>query len=931
MNNSFVVEAVRASLGEAYLVGGTIRDSLMGIDKEVDLDFATPLLPDEVKERLQKDGYKVVDFSSRFGTIATTISRVKVEITTFRNEEYEEGSRKPDVKFISSIQEDLARRDFTINAIAHDGNEYIDPFDGQGDIVRRKIKAVGNPAERFSEDPLRILRALRFVSTLGFTLDPATYDAMYDCGHLLARLSEERVSAELDKILAGEHWVQAISLGIETKVFEYLFGVTDIDQYLDDFLESLTNYDHKALPSGRTTRWEIIILSCLASTRSTVGVNQTGKMTNLILSTLQRRLKWPAHFAEQLYENIMSETQKESLRTLEQNLEQIRPDDTRRYIVEEKIYKIKLRRAFADANFNQVSKLAKQLLETQNKNLEVRFSISGDREQSIRDSLKYYLNTLKYLCAAEWHNMATLNSAADVNAATGKIMKQRGIFDLAPFKIGESDRAVTIEDGLLMIMKILPGRVTTLSEVQVLDANKYIPRSRERLIMIKKGFMEELMFLKRPPYEPGVEKKRSKLHSKLAKVIDEIGGGERDYGYYSHVIDMYKWQALSTTSKKEFEKYFASMQEATETCRRSGGMLFPAAIRGFSVDRARCMVHLLSLEDDIEEKIKIADIIIDNYHQAGNAFERHIPRYRLLQDWLTVAQEIISADVSKVKSIRARLIKLPSYNYVDSDEEYVAEHMPEINSIRNNMKDAEALLAVIATGKTDIEIENDETRSIAKLMTYKLIDPSLALAIFKKVLQTQATQDINLEPVSLASETQLRPIGPETVEVENESMALIRQGESDKIEFKQSWSYDVSQAGVPTKEIKKSALKAIVSFMNTSGGTLLIGVSDKPEITGLENGDFKFHQKKSLTRLQLQDELKKDIDNTLHQTIGVASTLVNIDFDYYDDKSIAVLKVKPSNDTVYLENKLYVRSSASCQELQGIDFEKFLRSRAAQT
>ncbi len=193
---------------QLWLVGGALRDRLLGLESK-DIDYATDADPDEVEALLRALGATITTVGKRFGTIGVLVTSGESadwsEITTFRGDSYSAGTRWPDVTFGSTIEEDLARRDFTINALAEDAftHRRLDLYGGEADLAARLIRAVGEPALRFREDPLRILRGLRFASQLGFDIDEATFTAMQETAPLLATLSQERVTSELDKLLQG--------------------------------------------------------------------------------------------------------------------------------------------------------------------------------------------------------------------------------------------------------------------------------------------------------------------------------------------------------------------------------------------------------------------------------------------------------------------------------------------------------------------------------------------------------------------------------------------------------------------------------------------------------------------------------------------------------------------------------------------------------
>lgn len=190
-----------------YLVGGYVRDRLLGVDSK-DIDFTTDAPPDIIKRILNGvDGVKdIYSVGEKFGTIGCKIGTLEIEITTYRTEVYDEGNRKPKVVFGESLEEDLARRDFTMNAMAintRDTRDSVDPFGGKADIDNKLVRAVGNPDERFTDDPLRMLRAVRFAAKYGFAVEGETAESIKRNRYMLTAISAERIRDELDKMLMG--------------------------------------------------------------------------------------------------------------------------------------------------------------------------------------------------------------------------------------------------------------------------------------------------------------------------------------------------------------------------------------------------------------------------------------------------------------------------------------------------------------------------------------------------------------------------------------------------------------------------------------------------------------------------------------------------------------------------------------------------------
>lgn len=188
---------------KAYLVGGCVRDMYMNKIPH-DYDICTSVTPNEIIALMELNGYKTSDRSIKYGTVIVTgHDKEEYEVTTFRSESNYSDSRHPsEVKFETDIVKDLERRDFTINAIAYNPytKEIADPFNGADDIKNKVIKAVGNPYERFNEDALRILRAMRFAIKYDFEIEKETQEAMISCAPKLNSISKERITEEFKKI-----------------------------------------------------------------------------------------------------------------------------------------------------------------------------------------------------------------------------------------------------------------------------------------------------------------------------------------------------------------------------------------------------------------------------------------------------------------------------------------------------------------------------------------------------------------------------------------------------------------------------------------------------------------------------------------------------------------------------------------------------------
>ncbi|MFT3660630.1 MAG: CCA tRNA nucleotidyltransferase [Gordonia sp. (in: high G+C Gram-positive bacteria)] len=237
---------------ELYLVGGSVRDAVLGRLGN-DLDFTTDARPDVVSEILGDWAEAIWTAGIEFGTVSAVKDGQTVEITTYRADQYDGVSRNPQVTFGDSLDGDLIRRDFRVNAMAvrllADGSqEFYDPLDGMADLLAGVIDTPASPETSFDDDPLRMLRGVRFVSQLGFSLSPRTQEAIAAMAGEIERITAERVQVELDKLICGEHPIDALDLLVETGLADRILPevpgmkltIDEHHQHKDVYQHSLT-------------------------------------------------------------------------------------------------------------------------------------------------------------------------------------------------------------------------------------------------------------------------------------------------------------------------------------------------------------------------------------------------------------------------------------------------------------------------------------------------------------------------------------------------------------------------------------------------------------------------------------------------------------------------------------------------------------------
>ena len=246
-----VLEELNKHGYQAYLVGGFVRDTLLGI-KSYDVDICTSALPKEVHAIFNMH-------SNNYGGANMTIGNYNFDITTFRKESSYKNRKPEKIEYIDDLKTDLLRRDFTINTIVMDKyGKVIDLLNGIEDLNNRLIKMVGNPSKRIEEDPLRILRAIRFATILDFQIDGKLVEAIKEKKTLINNLSKTRVREELDKILCNENFKKGLKLLKDLGIAEVIGISWDEINYIDDLMGMWSQIKFTNLPFTNNEKSNII-------------------------------------------------------------------------------------------------------------------------------------------------------------------------------------------------------------------------------------------------------------------------------------------------------------------------------------------------------------------------------------------------------------------------------------------------------------------------------------------------------------------------------------------------------------------------------------------------------------------------------------------------------------------------------------------------
>lgn len=280
-----VLQKIETAGYEAYFVGGCVRDTILG-DPIHDIDIATSAYPSEIKAIFKR----TVDTGIQHGTVMILDHGTGYETTTFRTESGYQDYRRPDkVTFVRSLKDDLKRRDFTINALAmkEDGT-VIDLFNGLSDLQNQIIKAVGNPEERFHEDALRMMRAVRFASKLDFNIEDATLKGITDNGKLLTNIAIERIEVEFSKLLLGSNPPKGLQYFIDTNLYQYCPNLINYK----DALQKLADAHNWSIIKNKQQAWSVLIYALQLTDRGKIiSFMKQWKLPNDLINHVQKVIK----------------------------------------------------------------------------------------------------------------------------------------------------------------------------------------------------------------------------------------------------------------------------------------------------------------------------------------------------------------------------------------------------------------------------------------------------------------------------------------------------------------------------------------------------------------------------------------------------------------------------------------------------------------
>ena len=894
---------VLSMFDEIYLVGGAVRDVIIRLTTK-DLDFSTPIGSRQVQEILHNNNIKTRDTGIDYGTVSFNLDGFDIQITTFREEYYELGSRRPSVSYSADIDSDLSRRDFSINAIALSRDKIIDPYDGLGDINKKIIKAVGDPSTKFKDDPLRILRAFRFVSQLGYNITDETLQAAITLRSNLGIVSTERIGLELQKLISGEYWDDALYEIADAKILDSVFKILGITFSVsgDDVSHELSIYTTDQLCSmSNEDRWALF-MEILDFSRGAAGVQSVDIQTlaDKVLTAFQ--LPKPSKDAISLNLSSLRKTRevKSDSSVPTRTPEEMLKEGTRqkegndpRWMISLATYNATIgKSAISSSQYKKARKHLEESLKISQENYNYIINTFSDRPEEKRDKLKglsvRVRDRLRYSMLAEVFDDRLYSKYKSSDELINFLVKK-----YKNYNISVSDLRSTAEYVLASTYRRSPHPLTIEPFLEYLDSDDLL-MDKDDIRRYRRGIIEDKIRDKSI-----LSKEKAGLYLQKAEIAKSAAtetNSRLGFEYYDPYIDYLYNSMVSADSLSDFNKiYDEFVDSASEYLKLSDewGRYYDGK-RNMYLTSASALVYAIQLSDDVSTRLKISKTIVDDYKEARSLKNRM--RYMIYVDWFSFVDKLFDSDGSKesLRELCAYSSKLDSIGYKDDDEAYLSQYRADIVRKRALLQDTALAISVIIDSH-DAHKRSAEDKVISSMLTLlktKLIDRKNSFNILKNYLAAMEKEINTLDKIEIPERSLKR-----NLDDVDEIQALLT-GESETLEYKSTWKFDLNSYRYKNEiknddSIKHEVMKNIAGMMNKNGGAVVIGVEDDGTVCGLESGDFMLQSspdpRKKLDNIQ--QDLRNEIINRLGADINALVSIRTLSFNNQDGDSRTVIKI----------------------------------------
>lgn len=914
---------------EIYLTGGAVRDSIMDISTD-DLDFTTPIPADKVRDILNSNNITTRDVGLEYGTVSLNLRGLDIQITTFREEFYEPNSRKPLITTAPDIDADLSRRDFSINSMALSAEELIDPYDGTDAIRRKVIECVGDPEIKFKEDPLRILRAFRFVSQFGFNIEEKTLLAAMSLKSNLGIVSKERIGIELQKIILGDFWDDSLNeiasakvLNMTLKTLGITFSVSE-----DDVLHELTKYSADQLRSMKLIkRWELFI-NILDYARSAAGVDSIDKQTLaekiLIASQMKRSDKDSILSSLSIVDSSKLQSDSGDSRSIGDSLKEgeelKRKNDPRWMIVLATYYTIVGKNSIKNGHYKKsrdnLNAALDISLENRNYILKNFESRPEERDNKLKVLGQKTRDRIRYLILAEIFDDKLYSKFKSTKDLTEYLLKEH-----RHHGISAADLRASIEHVIASMYRRAPHPITLEPFLKFLKRTD-LSIDDDSIRRYTRGLIEDRIRNKStPPSE------KASLYLQKANVAQQDADNSLGFEYYDPYVDYLFNSMISVKSMDDFNKFYdefviiaTEYLDLSEKWRR-----YNYGKRNMYLTSASALVHAIQISDSVEMRSKISQRVVEDYKEARSI--KNASRYQIYVDWFNFVSKLLNTSTSKegLNNLVEFTASLESLNYEDEDEGYLTQYRPDLVRKRSLLRDAYVTLANFARKSVlgNNRPSDEVLLSLLVLQSSSLMDYKNLFKILKNHIAEIESEVDSIDQVEVPEKTLKRVVD------DAEEVYQLLTGESETLEYKSTWNFDLNiyrRLGdrKNNPELKHEVVKNIAGMMNKGGGILLIGVEDDGNVCGLEEGDYIMQS--SPNHSKKLDNIQKDIRNEIRNRLGgevqAVISIKTLSFKDNHSKRRTVIKIdipKAVREPIICRNNdgseiFYVRTGTSTDD-----------------
>lgn len=875
-----VVSMIDSMFDEIYLVGGAVRDLLL--DKSTtDLDFATPEPVDIIKRTLESN--QILDVHNegeKFGTISASLGKYDIQITSFREEHYPDKSRKPIVKPVADIDSDLSRRDFSINAIALSRDELIDPYDGVNAIKNKQIIALGDPDLKFSDDPLRILRAFRFVSQFCFNIEESTLSSAIKHRSRLQSVSVERIGKELQKIIAGPYWDDALNELVTSRVLSEVLTRLDLTYNIseDDMLHDFSEFTADQLKDmSETERW-IRLIRILNYGRKVAGVE------SIDIKTIGEKLLVASQVSKQKRDSILAKLDLPIVNKQEnieqENVESMRADgesqkaknDPRWMINIATYYTIKGKEAIYASKYDLAKEMLKKAIDVSLENQQYILTVYSDlpveKTEKMKGLSKWFRDRVRYYILADiFANKLYLKFSSSKKLSEYLVKHhQYGI-------ISTNDLRTTVDHVIASTYKQASHNIALEPFVDFLSRAD-LSIDTDSLNRYKRDLIETQIRNKSIPPEEKAPLYLEKANlARAEKSFDEVG-----FEYYDPFVDYLYNMMVSTKTISDFNHYYDKFVETANKYlelsakwrRLSNGR------RNMHLTSASTLVHAIQICDNLDTRIILSERIVNDYTEGFDRRNAH--RYQIYSDWFNLVRRLLDTNTNPddVENLAKYIDSLHSVIYEDDDEGYLSQYRPDLVNKRDLIRDTRILLRLLSgyPDSMNHQVIDPVISSLIILVKNDAMDSDSIFTILRNHIAKIEKEADRIDKIEIPDKLLTR--GNDMDEINS-----LLTGESEVLEYKTTWSLDVNayrhtKLLTSNPDLKHEVIRNIAGMMNKKGGTLLIGIEDDGTVQGLEEGDYRIQPSKNHSKkldnimLNIKDEISNKLTKQVLARISIS-------------------------------------------------------------